>query len=300
MHNRNVFLYFAFRPEKTLARAARYARQIADACPDFDFAVLTYDRPQDAHKGSVDLEGQRVPHYVYGEKAVHQLPYPNKVGPVFSLKPLNTDVAIFLFWKDCPDYERYWVSEDDVEYTGDMGKLIADLQSLEGDLLATHVRHLPDDWDYIAKFRAGLTDSTVPKNCRLTFLPFHAITNKGLATIDAAYRAGWAGQYEMTWPAILDHAGLPIVDIGGKGPYVAEGHRGKHYIDLSPTNYEKHGSFGTKHIRMSAGREPEILWHPVKTFPDWARMMVRRSVSLWRWGWRRARMRVFGSPPLRS
>ncbi len=146
---------------------------------------------------------------------------------------------------------------------------------------------MPADWDYIAKFRAGINDSKVPERCRLTFLPFHAVTNKALSAIDQAYRDGWAGQYEMTWPAILDHVGLPIADFGGNGPYVVEGNRGRHYIDLSPTDYQKHGSFGTKRIRLSAGREPEILWHPVKTVPDWARMSVKRGISMSKWMWKK-------------
>ena len=283
MQKRDVFLYFAFRPEKTLSRATRYAREIQNKLPDFDFAILTYDKPQRAHQEVFDLQGMRVPHFIYGKEAADQLPYPNKIGPNFFLKPLNTDVAILLYWKDCPGYERYWVIEDDVEYTGNLGTLICDLQRLDADLLATHVRHLPDDWDYIDKFRSGLNESTVPKNSRLTFLPFHAVTNKALAAIDAAYREGWAGQYEMTWPAILDHAGLRITDLGGNGPYVAEGFKGRHYIDLSPGDYLKHGSFGTKRVRLGKGRQPEILWHPVKTFPDWARMTVKRGVSMSKW-----------------
>ena len=106
MQKRDVFLYFAFRPEKTLARASRYAREIQNALPDFDFAILTYDKPQKAHRDVVDLIGLRVPHFVFGKEAACQLPYPNKIGSNFFLKPLNTDVAILLFWKDCPDYER--------------------------------------------------------------------------------------------------------------------------------------------------------------------------------------------------
>ncbi len=132
MQKRNVFLYFAYRPEKTLARAARYAREIRDACPDFDFVILTYDKPQKAHRSTTDLQGLRVPHFIYGKEAACQLPYPNKVGPDFFLKPLNTDVAILLYWTDCPGYERYWVIEDDVEYTGNLGNLISDLQRLDG------------------------------------------------------------------------------------------------------------------------------------------------------------------------
>lgn len=287
MRKRNVFLYFAFRPEKTLARAARYARQIAGACPDFDFIVLTYDASLEAQKASVALGGLQVARMIYGKNAAQLLPYPNKVGPEFHLKPLNCDIPVLLFWKDHPDYERYWVCEDDVEYSGDIGGLIRDLQKLEADLLVTHLRRLPDDWDYISRFRGGGNVPPVPANCRVGFLPFHAATNRALAAIDLAYRDGWAGQHEMTWPAILDCAQLSVVDIGGNGPYVAEGLRGKHYIDLSPRDYQKLGSFGTKRIRLGVGREPEILWHPVKTIPDWARMSIKRGISMSKWLWKK-------------
>jgi hypothetical protein len=287
MRKRNVFLYFAFRPEKTIARAARYARQIQNACPDFEFVVLTYDGGQEAHRDSIDLNGLGVPHYVYGKAAAVRLPYPNKIGSQFSFKPLNPDCAILLFWRDCPEYERYWTIEDDVEYTGDLGKLISSLQDLEADLLATHIRNLPADWDYISKFRTSANGRPALNTCRLAFLPFHAVTNKALTAIDSAYRDGWAGQYEMTWPTILDSVGLPVADIGGNGPYVAKGHRGLHYIDLSPTDYQKHGSFGTKRIRLAPGRQPDLLWHPVKTIPDWARMSVKRGLSISKYLWRK-------------
>ena len=155
MQKRNVFLYFAFRPEETIARAARYAREIQKACPDFDFAILTYDKPQKARQTVVDLKGLSVPHFTYGEEAAYRLPYFNKIGSNFFLKPLNCDIPVLLFWKDRPNYERYWTLEDDIDYTGNFGKLVSDLQKIDADLLATHVRDLPDDWDYIAKFHSG-------------------------------------------------------------------------------------------------------------------------------------------------
>lgn len=40
------------------------------------------------------------------------------------------------------------------------------------------------------------------------FLPLARISNRGLREIDQAYRAGWAGHSEVTWPTILNRAGI--------------------------------------------------------------------------------------------
>jgi hypothetical protein len=92
---------------------------------------------------------------------------------------------------------------------------------------------------------------------------------------------GWAGYNEMSWAMILDFAGIPIRDIGGNGPYVAPEDRDQHYIDRSPDDFRKLGSFGTLQIRLIPGRERDVLWHPIKTFPNWITMKRKRFLSIW-------------------
>ena len=69
MQKRDVFLYFAFRPEKTLSRTTRYAREIQNKRPDFDFVILTYDKPQGALRKPLSSQRMRVPHFIYGKEA---------------------------------------------------------------------------------------------------------------------------------------------------------------------------------------------------------------------------------------
>lgn len=84
----------------------------------------------------------------------------------------------------------------------------------------------------------------------------------------------------MVWPAVLDAAGMPIRDIGGRGPFVAPEDRDQRYIDRSPNDYRKLGSFGTMQIRLKPGRERDVLWHPVKTLPNWITMKRKRFLSI--------------------
>lgn len=123
---------------------------------------------------------------------------------------------------------------------------------------------------------------------RVCFLPFFGVSAEALTAIDAAYRRGWNGHNEMTWAMILDHAGIPIRDIGGAGPYVAADDRNRCYLDLSPNDFSKYGSFGTMRIRLFPGRARNILWHPVKTPRNWVRMNRKRLKSIVGWYRRKA------------
>ena len=187
------------------------------------------------------------------------------------------------FGKTIVIFERYWIIEDDVEYTGDFGELINSLNKSNAHLLATHLRALPEGWDYTDRFVEGDRIGSMPPSRRVCFLPFFAISNRALKAIDSAYSRGWAGHHEMTWPAILDQLNLNIQDIGGCGPYVANEDRNRRYLDLSPTDYRKLGSFGTMQIRLWPGKQTNILWHPVKYFPDWLVMKRKRYLSLVGW-----------------
>ncbi len=172
--------------------------------------------------------------------------------------------------------------EDDVEYTGHFGALIKDINenSSNAELACTHLRKLPDDWDYIYMFSSGadIIPESMPK--RVCFLPFFYVTSTALSAIHSAYMRGWAGYNEMSWAVILDFNGIPIRDIGGNGPYVAPEDRDRYYIDRSPNNFDKRGSFGTLKIRLSPGRERDVLWHPVKTLPNWVTMRRKRFISV--------------------
>lgn len=284
IHSRNVFIYLSYKPQVTIRRIEKFYKSIKTALPFFDFCIVTFDRSRAAGISRFAIGNVHVPHIIYNADSTGRLGYKNKIpGKNFHYNSY-ADIAIMIFLLDHDVYDNIWVSEDDVEYTGDIGELIKSIGESNGDagLACTHVRPLPEKWEFIDWFCAGDDDvSRIPK--RVCFLPFFCVTRPALAAIHAAYTRGWAGHHEMAWPMILDFAGFRIRDIGGNGPYVAPEDRNRRYIDNSPTSFAKHGSFGTMRIRLFPGREPNVLWHPVKTPRNWVRMNLKRAKSIYNW-----------------
>jgi hypothetical protein len=286
---RDAFLYLSHNPFTTSDRIATFKRSINRFLPFMDFVIVTFDRLAEAQRRVFMVEGIAIPHIIYNVSSLAKLPYPTKVprghfGPDTFLHEGCADLPILLFWRENKLYDNIWVCEDDVEYTGELGDLIISIRASNTDagLACTHVRQLPPDWDHTYLFSSGNDDvSNLQK--RVCFLPFFCITKAALAAIDDAYMRGWAGYNEMTWPIILDHAGIRIRDIGGNGPYVAPEDRSQRYIDNSPDGFSKLGSFGTLHIRLFPGREPNTLWHPVKTPRQWIWRNAKRLKSIYFW-----------------
>jgi hypothetical protein len=279
---RDVFIYFSYKPEKIYRRIVKFYQSLQQSIKNIDFHIVTYDKTGNAGTRSIRFADMEFPHSVYNMASVRALGYPAKVPrSSFPFKG-NCDIPILLFWRNHPDYRRYWVMEDDVEYTGDLGALIKRLGTRGGnaELLCTHLRFLPEGWNYIYRFKTGSDSLPEDRPLRVCFLPFFRATAAALAAIDAAYQRGWSGQPEMVWPSVLDFVGMPIRDIGGRGPFVAAEDRDRCYIDRSPDDYQKHGSFGTMAIRLFPGRTRDVLWHPVKTLPNWIIMKRKRMLSI--------------------
>jgi hypothetical protein len=281
---RDVLIYLSYKPAKTYRRILRFHESL-QKLEHIDFHIVTYDEAGNAGTRSKRFGDTEFPHSVYNLASVRAIGYPEEVHrSSFNIKD-HGDIPILLFWRDHPEYRRYWRIEDDVEYTGDFGTLINRLETTIGNsqLLCTHLRFLPKDWDHIRMFSTG--SDTLPRDhpLRVCFLPFCCATGAALATIDAAYWRRWSGHFEMVWPNVLDFAGMPIRDMGGAGPFVAPGDRNRCYIDRSPNDYQKRGSFGTIDIRLTPGREPDILWHPVKRTPEWITARYKRIRGIFKY-----------------
>lgn len=283
---RDVFIYLSFRPSVTSSRIIRFRNSLRGCLSNVDFHVVTFDSTGTAGTRLSRFENDDIPQTTYNAASAAAMGYPNKVpGPAFLLKPGNCDIPILLFWRDHPEYRRYWVIEDDVEYTGDLGQFIERLGNTNGhaELACTHLRLLPEDWHHRGRFRPGSDVLPEDRPLRVCFLAFFCATAAALTAIDAAYRRGWRGHHEVVWPGVLDFAGMPIRDIGGRGPFVAPDDRDRCYLDHSPDDFRKLGSFGTLKIRLKPGPEREVLWHPVKPLPNWLVMRRKRFLSIARW-----------------
>jgi hypothetical protein len=279
----DVVLFFSKNPHKFVSRIYRFYTQIKFSNPKFDFFVLSFRKNSPNSIDIMQIKNLAIKVYIFNHDALAMLEYKKKIGEKFSLKPGNCDLPVMLFYKCHREYQKYWVLEDDVEYTGDIGKLFHDLSGMQHALIATHIRPYYKEWMYSGSL-VTTQDIQIPcESMRLCFLPFFSVTNYALRLIDCAYREGWSGHHELTWPTIILSNKLSLCDIGGSGPYVPSDKINRYYIDNSPNDYNKFGSFGTMGVRLRPGRRENTLWHPVKDILSCFRMYIKRSLSVIEW-----------------
>ena len=283
MMAQQILLFQTVDPHSVKKRLMRFRDAFLKLGPNHEFAIVSYLNRAKTEVRKVVLDGVSIDHYVFGLDSINTFTYPNKgVARPFKLIPGNSDLISLSFRKVAPQYEYYWVIEDDVEYSGDMYKLFERLNGRTGDLLATHLARGYEKWAYASAFRSPC-GSIKPEDTWLAFLTFFRVSREALDVIDSYYQEGWSGHNENTWATILKHAGLNVVDFGGNGEFVAEEDRNKHYVGLPNDGFEKHGSFGTKNIRLWPGRQKDTLWHPIKRPRVWIRQNGKRMVSIIKW-----------------
>lgn len=278
-----ILLFQTTDPAGVKKRLLRFRAAFLRLGPQFRFAAVTYTPGVESHVRKVVLDGIEIEHHVYGPDAMDTLGYPVKgAARPFKLIPGNCDLPPLLFRRAHPQYEQYWVVEDDVEYSGDIHHLFAGLAPREGDLLAAHLARGDASWTYSSMLRAPGSDIT-PADSWLVFLTFFRISGAALDLIDRYYLDGWCAHSENAWATILKHGGMSVVDIGGNGEFVAEQDRNKRYQGLANDGFQKSGSFGTMNIRLRAGRQKDVLWHPIKPPRAWLRQTRKRWISIARY-----------------
>lgn len=277
---RQVLMFQATDPANVKKRLLRFREAFLRLGSNAAFAIASYTPGAVTEVRKIALDGVDIDHYIFGPDAVDTLGYPHKAAArPFKLIPGNCDMVPILFRKAAPQYDQYWLIEDDVEYSGDAHALFAGLSAREGDLLAAHLAHGYDAWTYSSMLRSP-KGNVKPSDTWLVFLTFFRVSARALDTIDRYYLDGWCGHSENMWATILKDAGLQVVDFGGNGKYVAEEDRNKRYYGLPNDGFEKNGSFGTMNIRLAAGRRKDVLWHPIKPPKAWLRQNRKRLISI--------------------
>jgi hypothetical protein len=231
--------------------------------------------------------------YCYGQRDLHNLPYPEKLcavdwgnpGSRPALESESTkfframefghqDLPVMKFFLEHPSFDRYWVIEDDVRCSGPWTDIFVELSESKADLLMTVVQDHSEfpNWYWWNYLITG--DEQLPVSRRVKgFLPFCRLSKVCLEAIDHKYRHGWGGHYEVAWPSIARASGLSIEDIGGHGSYTPAERRGRLYSCTPNTGYLFPGTFVFRPAfhdmgvsEFGKGITPHsMLWHPVKS-----------------------------------
>lgn len=221
-----------------------------------------------------------VPHHVVRTPALRDPIYPAKSadGPQgWSLWfGGHTDLILLDFCRTNPGFARYWVVEYDVRFSGDWRRFFAAFEEDEADLLAPCVVRRRDDpgWYNWPSLHAP---EAVNEDCALrAFLPIFRASRHLVEAMDAAYRAGWGGHCEATWPTIARARGLVVADLGGEGEFTAPRNRGRFYASTPTAEFLAPGTLLFKPALYRAGTRRDVLWHPVKPF--WWRVELREGL----------------------
>lgn len=213
---------------------------VREAGPSFDVWVVGYCQ----QPGALDRFGH--PNTVsYDRAALSELPYRVKLAGVEWTRTIgHNDLPTMRFFHDHPEYDRYWIVEYDVRFTGHWRALLTELSLSRADLLGTTVQSFDDNpaWASWPSLVTG-PDRVPPKRWLKAFLPFCAVSRRGMAAIDRAYRRGWSGHYEAAWATSVALARLVVEDIGNTGRFVPRHRRGRYYVNSPLDPYLSPGSF---------------------------------------------------------
>lgn len=261
----DVVLYYSHVDSPAVRREVATLRSQLDV--RYDIIVVGYCRSPDALDG---ING--VPTRAYVESELRALPYPGKLA---LFKPNdqrgNCDLVPMRFFQDQPDYERYWIIENDVRFGGDWSTLFAELAASDADLLATTTQTHSDNPDWSLWHTLATGGEEIPLEHRVKgFIPFGRVSRRLFQACDARYREGWRGHTEVLWPTIAIKAGLRVEDIGGNGPFTPSERRGRHYYNtphhwsLFPGTFVFRPAFSDRYLAGPKSQFPGWLWHPVR------------------------------------
>lgn len=156
----------------------------------------------------------------------------------------NCHYPLLKFHKDYPDYDYYWVIENDVKFFGDWSFFFDTFVDDDSDLVAARVRRYIDDSDWFwwksVKAPEGIGLSTT--ELYASFNPVYRLSAQALECLEVEMSIGWRGHFEAIVPTVLAKHGMKIRDI--KEFYTEETH-----------------TWPTLHVQPM---KPNMIYHPVK------------------------------------
>lgn len=183
----------------------------------------------------------------------------------------NTELPVLYFFRDNPNFDYYWIIEYDVRYSGNWQHFFKHFEDCKADLLATSLVTQMDtpDWPRWQSLHLPGNEQSVENNCLRGFFPIYRISNRALRQLDIEYLKGASGHYECLMPTVLGRAGLTLEDIGGNGRFTKSENLNRFYTNTPSTASLAPGTFVFRPVRNKVGKQPNMLWHPVKHRPFW-------------------------------
>jgi hypothetical protein len=185
------------------------------------------------------------------------------------------------------DYDRYWVVEYDVRYTGDWKALFDSLEPLDHDFVTSHIRRYAQEPGWTWWNTLEHPSRTIAHHERLrSFNVVYRLSNRALEFIHDAQLDGWRGYFEVSLPTLLFHSGFKVLDLGGDGDFAPAERKNAVYTSrgfrsgrLSPFATMRY-----RPARAAPGPLPDKIYHPVKPAYMIEPLSMRtRLFARWMW-----------------
>lgn len=133
-----------------------------------------------------------------------------------SITPGSNHFILLWFFTRHTNYDRFWVIEYDVEFSGNWGYFFYSTYFLKYDFLATHIKTYNEDPGWFWWGSLGGQIANIPYKCRVrSFNPVMRISREALFFLhDILCRDGNCGHHEEAIATILYKAGFSLCDLG--------------------------------------------------------------------------------------
>lgn|GEM_PF-994314 len=203
--------------------------------------------------------------YTFDPAGLERLGYPLFRSP--KIVPGSAHYPVLLFFKDFPDFDHYWLVENDVRFSGDWRTLFDYYEDDDADFISAHLRDYSDEPDWCWWNLEHPEEAIDPRQRLRSFNPLCRFSRRALAYVDRMHREGWVGHSEVLLPTLLKMGGYRIVDFGGKGRYVRQEDRERFYTEEESSSPDG-GLKGTLRYRPCFERAGSLsgkIYHPVKS-----------------------------------
>jgi hypothetical protein len=186
------------------------------------------------------------------------------------LLPGSNHFPLFSFFHSHPDYDYYWVIEDDVVYNANWNDFFHAFNSkkINAAFISSKIRtHIKDPtWHWWDTLKNEKNDETAVRIKLASFNPVYRISKEAIKYLENKMKEGWMGHHETLIPTLLYNAGFPILDFGGDGDFCLFNNRNRFYKVNQCTLHDRkhHSSMRYRPFVDLAEISENLLYHPVK------------------------------------
>jgi hypothetical protein len=202
--------------------------------------------------------------HLFDEKQLFALPYPRLAGHGLINHP---HFPLLDFFSAHGDYDRYWVIEYDVRYSGDWSDFFRSVDGYDFDLMTSHIRRYADEPRWIWWPTLEHPSKRIPRERYLrSFNVIYGTSQAALKFIHASMLDGWRGYPEVVLPTLLEENGFSVFDLGGDGEFTPDALRNRSYTSRATSNGYMSPLCTMRYRpgRSAPGELPNKLYHPVK------------------------------------